>query len=562
MLNVISIRRAAWGQGVVPAAAVLTALMGLVDVLSALTPSAHSRLLVLEKYSPLQVTHGGHLTSALSGFALLLLAAGLGRRKRVARFLTILVLAGSIVVHLLKGLDYEEASLATILMLALLAARANFHARSDPPSVRQAFLTLLVAIAFTLAYGVAGFYLLDRHFRVSFGLGAAIRQTIVMFTQYYNPGLEPITGFGRYFADSIYTVAVVTTGYAMLLLIRPVLARGHASASERALARVIVQQHGRSSLGRLVLMDDKLYDFSPGGSLIGYVVKGRAALALGDPIGPRSDLANAIHAFKSKCARNDWYPVFYQVFPDNLTHYRRAGLSALQIGQEAIVELANFSLEGGKRRNIRASVNKMRRLGYSAAVLEPPHPAALLHQLNEVSDEWLSDRGGSEMRFSVGWFDTDYLNDCPILVVRSPDGRIEAFANIVLEARPDEITADLMRHRAAAESGQMDFLFVSLFDWAKAQGYARFNFGLSGLSGIGQRPGDPAIERALHFAFEHLNQFYNFKGLHAYKSKYDPLWEPRFLIYPSVGSLPAVGAALIRANTGDDVLGGYLFHPR
>ena len=118
--------------------ALLTAGMGVVNVLAAVRPSMQSRLRLLEQYSPLQVTHGGHLTSALAGFALLMLASGLWRRKRVAWLLTLLVLLASIVAHLLKGLDYEEASLAAILSAVLLMWRSHFHARSDLPQfVRQ-----------------------------------------------------------------------------------------------------------------------------------------------------------------------------------------------------------------------------------------------------------------------------------------------------------------------------------------------------------------------------------------------------------------------------------------
>src|SRR5512143_4047572 len=119
--------------------ALLTAAMGVVNVLSAVRPSMQQRLHLLEKYSPLQVTHGGHLTSALAGFALLLLASGLWRRKRVAWLSALLVLLASVITHVLKGLDYEEASLAALLAVVLLIWRSHFHARSDPPSVRQAF---------------------------------------------------------------------------------------------------------------------------------------------------------------------------------------------------------------------------------------------------------------------------------------------------------------------------------------------------------------------------------------------------------------------------------------
>jgi phosphatidylglycerol lysyltransferase len=101
----------------------------------------------------------------------------------------------------------------------------------------------------------------------------------------------------------------------------------------------------------------------------------------------------------------------------------------------------------------------------------------------------------------------------------------------------------------------MDFLFVSLIEWAKAQGYATFNMGLSGLSGIGENPTDPTLERALHYIYEHVDQFYNFKGLHEFKAKYDPRWLPRYLIYPSAASLPAVAIAMLRADSGKDILG-------
>jgi phosphatidylglycerol lysyltransferase len=115
----------------------------------------------------------------------------------------------------------------------------------------------------------------------------------------------------------------------------------------------------------------------------------------------------------------------------------------------------------------------------------------------------------------------------------------------------------MMRHRQAAAHGHMDFLFISLLEWAKQNGYATFNLGLSALSGIGERPGDPALERSLHYVYEHVDQFYNFKGLHAFKEKYHPTWSPRYLVYPGAVSLPAVAVALIRADQGGGLLAGY-----
>ena len=145
-----------------------------------------------------------------------------------------------------------------------------------------------------LAYGVAGFYLLDRHYSVNFGFWAAVRQTVVMFTQFYDPGLTPVTRFGQFFADSIYVVGAVTFSYAGLMLLRPVFFRYPATAAERERARSIVEEFGHSSLARYLLFDDKRYYFTQGGTVIGYALMGRTAIVLGDPVGPPADLPAAI----------------------------------------------------------------------------------------------------------------------------------------------------------------------------------------------------------------------------------------------------------------------------
>ena len=546
--------------------ALLTAGMGIIDILSGLTPSLHSRMAILEQYSPFDVGVGGHLTSVLSGFALLLLASGLWRHKRVAWVLTVSILLISIPLHLIKGLDYEEAILSAVLVGWLIYLQPHFHARSDPPSIRQGLKVLLVALLFTLIYGVLGFYLLDRHFivngqQVSFNLWDSIRQTVVMFTQFYNPGLVPATHFGKYFVGSIYIVGAVTIGYALIMLIRPVLVHRGATPHEMQKAKEIVEAYGHSSLARLVLLDDKLYYFSPGGSVIGYVPVGRIALSLGDPIGPPEDITACITSFATFCARNDWEPCYGQVLPDYLDVYKEAGFHALCIGSEAIVNLSTFNLAGHEKKGIRSGINRMTKLGYRTEVLQPPHSPDLLRELHQISDEWLTAMHGTEKHFSLGWFDENYLNSGPVIVIHNPAGYIDAFANIIPEYQAREASIDLMRHRKQADRGQMDFLFVSLFEWAKEQGYATFNLGLSGLAGMGENPTDPTIERALHYIFEHVNQFYNFKGLHEFKAKYDPIWSPRYLVYPSAASLPAVTVALLRANSGTDILGGYLKHP-
>jgi phosphatidylglycerol lysyltransferase len=375
-------------------------------------------------------------------------------------------------------------------------------------------------------------------------------QTLTMFTSLYNPGLEPITGFGRYFAASIYIIGLSTLGSSLLLLIRPVLVRHPATDHERQRARQIVERYGRSSLARIALFEDKSYCFSRGGSVIGYAVRGRGAIALGDPIGPESEVSNAIQAFIGLCRPNDWLPAFYQVQPTWLEAYRSAGLSILRIGDEAIVRPAAFSLEGGANKPIRWAYNHLLKLGHTIELWQPPLTKSQLDDLRPVSDEWLAYIHGTEKRFSVGWFSDDYLRDCRVMVARNADGWISAFTNLLPEYVGNVVAIDMMRHRAQADRSTMDFLFVSLILWARDHGYDGVDLGLSALSGVGQHSGDRAAERALHFIFEHINRFYNFKGLHTFKSKFRPEWSQRFLAYPGPASLPVVVNALLWADSG------------
>lgn len=537
--------------------ALLTGSMGIVNLISASQPAVAERFAILERISPLEVTRGSHFTAAMAGFALIVLSFNLWRRKQIAWRMTVLTLIVSIVAHLLKGLDYEEASLSLGLLALLTLFRYSFHAKSDRPSVRQGLFSLALSLGFTLVYGAVGFYLLDRHFNVQFSLWGAVKQTAVMFTSFYNPGL-PLTGFGRYFAGSIYVIGLVTLSFSLWMLIRPVLVRQPATSEERARAEVIVQQHGRSALARATLFDDKSYYFGPGETVIAYAVGGRGVIALGDPIGPSDQIPAALVAFQDFCAQNDWSPAFVSTLPDDLDAYQAAGFDILCIGYEAIVILEKFTLEGSANKGVRNTVSRMDRTGFRAEVYSPPLDNKLMISLHEISDAWLTLHKGGEMRFSDGWFEDSYIRSSPVLVIHAPDGSPTAFANLVPEYQKNELTMDLMRHYPKVENGTMEFLFARMLQWAKEKGYETFSLGLSAIVGVGEKPEDPRVEQALHTISEYVSRFYNFKGLHNFKDKFHPRWEPRYLAYRGPTSLPLVLNSLMRVHSGNDFLWKFL----
>ncbi len=546
-------------------AALLTGAVGIVNLLSAVTPSLPERVNWLEQIFPFEVRAGAHLFATISGFFLLVLAANLLRRKRLAWLLTIGLLIVSILSNLIKGWDYEESLLSALLLGQLLWMGRVFTARSDRPSIIQGIRVLIFALIFTLAYGTLGFFWLDRHYSTTFRLGGAIRQTLAIFFTNDNLELQATSRFGRFFVNSIYIIGAVTVLYALWMLLRPVLIHTEAMPEERQRAKEIVARYGSSSLARFALLDDKSYYFSPSGqSVIAYVPKGRGAIALGDPIGAIEDRSEAIASFKQFCDRNDWQPAFYQTLPDDLELYQSLGFKTLKIGEEAIVDLQTFTLQGKAGKSLRPAINKFQKLGYSIQFYAPPIADDLLQELRVISNEWLAHMAGSEKKFSVGWFNDDYLQDCEIAVVNNSQGNAIAFVNIVPEYQRNEITIDLMRHLPEIENGTMDFLFLSLFEHFKQQGYDSFNLGLAALSGVGETAQSSRMERGMRYLYEHLNQFYNFQGLRTYKDKFHPQWKSRYLVYPQFAALPEIVVALVRVDSGDrlqDYLGTQFLSP-
>lgn len=536
--------------------AALVAAMGGINLLSAVTPSLPSRMARLQALFPVELRHTAHLFTALSGFWLLILASALLRRKRVAWMLTLALLLGSVVFHLVKGLDIEESSLATALLLLLLCNRSSYTARSDPASMAQGTKALLISALFTLAYGTLGFVVLDRADRVPYNLPNALQQTLLIFLGRDDRGVELTTHFARFFVRSISLVGGITLLYALWMLLRPMVLRGDpASEAQRLRAASIVATHGESSLAPLTLLNDKAYLFSRSGrSFLAYVPKGRGAIVLGDPIGLREETVELIRDFQVLCGKNDWIPAFYQTLPDLLALYEQLGFSALKIGEEAVVDLKGFSTTGKASQDLRSARNKLSKLGYRIEFHHPPLPSMLVEELRVVSDAWLRLMKGSEKRFSVGWFDETYVRDSLVALVRAPDGSIGAFANVLSPAPAKSAAIDLMRYRAEMPHGTMDFLFLALIEHSREQGCERFSLGLSALAGVGEEARSARVEKVVHYLDEHLNRFYNFKGLHAYKSKFRPAWEPRYLVFPSYAALMTVVVALIRADSGDRLI--------
>jgi phosphatidylglycerol lysyltransferase len=339
-------------------------------------------------------------------------------------------------------------------------------------------------------------------------------------------------------------MTTITIVFSLYSIFRPVLYKYRSHPLERYRALSIVEKHGRSSMDYFKCWPDKSYFFSPNQeSFISYGVGRNFALALADPVGPDNEIESIVSDFKLYCHENDWGMGFHQTLPDFLPIYKKLGLRKIKIGDDAITDLAQFSIEKMKK-EIRHTVRKLDESGIREVYIEPPVPDEILIKIKNVSDEWLKTPGRRERQFTLGLFDSHYLKTTPLLIVEKDPERPLAFVNLIPSYRKGEATIDLMRRSSYAPNGIMDYLFIKLFLSLKDKGYSRFNLGMAPMSGFSKDEQASAEERAIHYFFQHLNFLFNYRGLFQYKAKFATYWEPRYTIYENTLDLPRMAIAL------------------
>ncbi len=530
----------AWSSTLLPhAAAAFAFLAGAVLLFSGSIPGIPARLHHLGRFVPLPLIELSHLLGSLVGICLLFVARGLQRRLDSAYVIALALLGTGAVASLVKGLDYEEAAILAFVALMLAPMRDVFYRRGA-----------LLAERFTLRWFAA----IAVVFGVSLWLGLlAFRHAEYSQEMWWQFALH---ADAPRFMRAAVAVAAVAATMALIRLVRPagVEPRPPGPAGVEKAAAVVALSPNTSS--NLALLGDKtlLFNESENGFIM-YGVEGRSWVAMGDPVGPLETQRELVWSFRSLVDRYDGWPVFYEVGADNLPLYLDLGLTLLKLGEEAVVPLDAFSLEGSARKGLRRARRSAEKEGCSFTVAPAEEAPALLPELRRVSDQWLASKNTREKGFSLGFFNESYVGRYPQALVKR-DGAIVAFASIWQGAGREELSIDLMRYSAEAPAGVMDYLFTELLLWGKAQGYMRFDLGMAPMSGMESHALAPLWNRVGAFLYRHGEDFYNFQGLRAYKDKFDPVWEPRYLASPAGFSLPRILANLATLIGGG--IGGVL----
>jgi len=511
----------------------------------------YSRLSVrLENLLPLDYDYYGRYFGLFAGILLIYFSGRLAARKELAWWIAFI---GSGLIVIDHGLFAREASallLPSASLVLLAVYKDEFTVRSEPTNIVQGLRLLVLSLAVALAYGTIGFAkLLPRDFRPpqNISLTQGMVRTVREYTLIGNDDLRPRTREARFFLNSLDVVGTVSIALAFYSLFRPLAYRFGTLPAERAKARELLERYGNSSEDVFKLWpEDKSYYFGGINGFIAYRVELGVAVALGEPVAPADERSVLVREFREYCRRHGWQVAFVYIPVGNLALFEHAGLRPLKVGEDAIVETAQFESEVVRNKHFRAVNNKFKRLGYEFVVSEPPHAQPVLNDAASVTRAWLKSDGRVERGFGLGYHEHDYLQRSKLYLVYDSGQRLVAFANAIRSYNPAQETIDLMRYVPGTETGVMDWLFAGIIGEVAARGIAEFSLGLAPLVGVGQGEEPTPEERALGGLARLGGRAFSYGGLRRFKDKFEPRWEERYLVYERGPVGLALTAAAVR----------------
>ncbi len=514
-----------WAPEIVPRVlACTTFASGAALLVYGALPRTVSRWHWLSDFVPLPVVEISHFFGSVAGMGLLLLARGLLERLDAAYHLSVGLLAGGIVVSLLRGFNVEEASILTLMLLALLPSRRYFDRRASllHETLTPGWVTSIALVFLgTLWLGIFS----HKHVEYSHSLWWRFA-----LAEDAPRSLRAMVG-----------AAVVLVAAGATRLLRPADPRAHVPDEDELTAAARIAAASPRTTAYLALTADKSLLFNESRTaFLMYAVEGSSWVSLGDPVGAPAEANELAWRFRELCDRHAGWPVFYQVAVASLPRYLDLGLSLLKLGEEAAPHAGGFQHRRKQPSRPAAGPAQGGTCGLRLRDRAPGKCRRAVARAEAGLGGMADDaKRRHEKGFSLGFFSEDYLRRFPIAVVRH-EARIVGFANVLCGADKHELSIDLMRYRPAGPAGIMDYLFVELMLWGREQGYEWFNLGMAPLSGLDVGPLAPLWNRLGTLVFRHGEHFYNFQGLRQYKEKFHPQWEPKYLASPGGLRLPRI----------------------
>ncbi|HEY1568987.1 MAG TPA: phosphatidylglycerol lysyltransferase domain-containing protein [Solirubrobacteraceae bacterium] len=531
-------------------AAIAAALVGLVNVASAVTPNIRWRGRLLLDVEPVEAVRLFHAFALPAGAALLLVSPYLVKRRRRAWQTAIGLMLALGVLDLLKGLDVEETVLTWATAAMLFASATEFRVEHDAITLRSSIWRVPLLGAFGLSLAALAAWVSEGHPSLS----SVVRETADLLAWQPGPLRFEQHAIGHHaFAWVPLGVHLVEIG--TLLAIAYVVFRPLAGpaalpgpAARRAAAE-LVRAHGSDTLSFFKLRADKHYFFSPDRSaFVGYRVENGVLLLSGDPVGPDAALPGLLSDLKSFAATRGLKLAAVGASQRLLPLWERLGLRTMYLGDEAIIEVGEFSLGGRPIRKVRQSVSRLRKAGYTAELhrvseLEPP-VAAEVETVLESGREGAPERGFSMAMDSLHG---DHGEDTLVVLARDEDHAVRGVLHFVPCFGRAAMSLSFMRRDPRTPNGLTEFMVVSAVELLRERGVDEMSLNFAAFARWIHSPERPA-ERALGRLIALGNRFFQIESLYRFNAKFFPRWQPRYLVYQGPLGLPRAGLAAMRAE--------------
>jgi lysyl-tRNA synthetase class 2 len=513
-------------------AGLATALAGLATIASSLSPDAPPRRRLLEALEPATAHAAAHALGVVGGLVVLGLAVGVLAGRRSAARAAVVAFGVLALVHMAKGLDYEEAALGLAV-----AAMLRRLLRAAPSRTTMAALTALVGLGAAYATTLVVLMVTGR----SAHLGAtAVRAAATLAGSVPASRLE-------------LRVAVVLAAAALVLVLReivaPAAARDGHDAGEHARAAWLVGAYGDDSISPFALRADKAFHFAHGG-VLAFRALGGTAIVAGDPIGPPGSAAPILASFEACARRRRWDVVLLGATEETVAKYARIGLRTMQIGLEAVVDPRAFSLASPAAKTVRKAVHRVERHGWTVEVVRAADlDLALTLRISAVEAAW---RRRHRRLYGFAWAG-DRLWGAPednhdiYALARNPAGEVRAFQRYVPYRRG--LSLDAMRRLDDEPNGIADSLVAAVLEYARAHGSEEVSLNFSA---FGHLMAADTLERRSHrlarWALRRLHRRFQLERLARFTAKFGPSWRPRYLVYTSRTRLPLAALRVMQAE--------------
>jgi lysylphosphatidylglycerol synthetase-like protein (DUF2156 family) len=570
-------------------ASVVVLAAGFLSVLSALADPVADRLNVVQQLFPIAIPETAAALAALGGIGLIVLARGIRRGQRRAWLVCLALLVTVAILHLIKGVDVEDAVVALAVAGYLWLHRESFKARTDVAQLRRGLLGVTLAAVLTVVAGTMAVKLgswltisyqpVRRHLSWPQALLASLER-MVGITNVVLPHR-----LNEFFSPAMATVGIGLALALVVVLFRPVVRHRHSGAGQRTdgaatmgteagatdagggdtaaamvRARKVVDRYGSGTLDYFALRPDKQFFFWAD-TLVAYAVYGGVCLVSPDPIGPRPEREDAWRAFRRYVDQHGWALGGLGIGEEWLSVYRATGMHDLYAGDEAVVRVANFTLEGGRFKGLRQAVNRIARHGYRISFHDPSRlDPGLRARLADVMTR--SRQGDVERGFSMTLGRAFDPADAGLLlaVVHAPAGEHTppgtlglpvAFCQYVPAPGIAGYSLDLMRRDAGAHpNGLIDFAVVETIEELRRRGNEGLGLNFATMRAVlAGEAGEGLSQRVQAWMLRRMGDSMQIESLWKFNAKFDPDWQPRYAIYDAPENLLAVAIAVARAES-------------